>query len=523
MRKGLVVVGLTAIVVGSIGYLRLMDEALPEPAGAGTPRAVSPTGHDTAAETSPPSVPAANAAPGGLLETQRLLRRHDFEALRRLVEAKQARLEQDVRWEDELGQAVAAFDVADPALTPLLDAWVVAQPDAWAPRLARARHRLAVAWERRGSKWAKDTSEEQVAGMRESLDEAIGDAREALRHNPKLTEAYRTLIKAAMGRGDPQACVRLAELGLAVAPASLRVRSALALCLLPRWGGSYDAVAALAREAQQYAGQNPALAALLGFVDWDRGCLARNDKKYDEAAALFTRALAAGEHAYFYYDRADTYLRQKRYTEALADVARLLAMAPEDPGVLLTRAWILVGLERYQDALADVQVMSEFDPTSDRLARFRQQQAETALSQAYQLLEMTKDVEGAIARYTWAIQMSPANAEALYWRGRAYIRKDDRVHALADFEAAIRLDPRHFESYRNVDWLLAQRGDWDGVIAHWTRYIDLEPLNSQAYLERGGAYHRKGDQRAALADADKACGLGAPRACELIGRGSATR
>ena len=80
MRKGLVVVGLTAIVVGSIGYLRLMDEALPEPAGAGTPRAVSPTGHDTAAETSPPSVPAANAAPGGLLETQRLLRRHDFEA-----------------------------------------------------------------------------------------------------------------------------------------------------------------------------------------------------------------------------------------------------------------------------------------------------------------------------------------------------------------------------------------------------------------------------------------------------------
>ena len=86
-----------------------------------------------------------------------------------------------------------------------------------------------------------------------------------------------------------------------------------------------------------------------------------------------------------------------------------------------------------------------------------------------------------------------------------------------------RLDPRHFESYRNVDWLLAQRGDWDGVITHWTRYIELEPLNGQAYLERGGAYHRKGDQRAALADADKACGLGAPRAWELIGHGSATR
>ena len=172
----------------------------------------------------------------------------------------------------------------------------------------------------------------------------------------------------------------------------------------------------------------------------------------------------------------------------------------------------------------DSQRRGELDPTSDKLARFRQQQTDTAVHQAYQLLETTKDVDGAIARYTWAIQLSPANAEALYWRGRAYLLgKNDRGRALADFESAIQLDPRHFESYRNVDWLLAQRGDWDGVITHWTRYIELEPLNGQAYLERGGAYHRKGDERAALADAHKACELGAPRACELVGHATATR
>src|SRR5205814_9841665 len=106
----------------------------------------------------------------------------------------------------------------------------------------------------------------------------------------------------------------------------------------------------------------------------------------------------------------------------------------------------------------------------------------TALSQAYQLLEMTKDVEGAIARYTWAIQMSPANAEALYWRGRAYIRKDDRVHALADFEAAIRLDPRHFESYRNVDWLLAHRGDCAGALANLKTGLPIDPAARPASL-----------------------------------------
>jgi len=522
VRKGLLIGGLLLVITGSIGILRRSGKEPVGPSNENHPTAGRPT-QDTAPEASPSSsIPGA--IPGGPLEVQRLLRARDFAALTRLLEAKQTRLEQDIRREDELGGALAAFDVADPTLTPLFDAWVVAQPEAWAPQLARAWHRIAVAWQRRGSKLATDTSEDQFAGMHEALDDAIGDAREALKRNPKLTEAYRVLIRVAMGHGDQQACARLAQLGLAVAPASLRVRSALALCLRPRWGGSYDAMAALAREAQQYAGQNPALAALLGFVDWDRGCIARKDKKYDEAAELLTRALTAGEHVLFYEDRADTYFRQKRYTDALADIAHALALVPEDEGALITRAWVLVALERYQDALTDVQVLSELDPTSDKLASFRQQQTDTAVHQAYQLLETTKDVDSAIARYTWAIQLSPANAEALYWRGRAYLLgSNDRVHALADFESAIRLDPRHFESYRNVDWLLAQRGDWDGVIAHWTRYIELEPLNGQAYLERGGAYHRKGDERAALADAHKACELGAPRACELVGHATATR
>jgi len=42
------------------------------------------------------------------------------------------------------------------------------------------------------------------------------------------------------------------------------------------------------------------------FVDWERGSLARNEKRYDEAAALLTRALAAGEDYQFYNDRGDT-------------------------------------------------------------------------------------------------------------------------------------------------------------------------------------------------------------------------
>jgi tetratricopeptide (TPR) repeat protein len=508
MRKGLLVGGLLLAVLVSLGVVRPPHDASNEqvePAATGAP----PAPQD-------PSAPSAPAALGGRLEAQRLLRVRDFDALAALLEAKQSSLESDIRREDDLGRVLSAFEVTDPALTPLLDAWVVRDERAWPARLARAQHRVAIAWERRGTKWAKETSEEQFTGMRAVLTGVIDDARAALDANPKLTEAYRTLVVAARGHGDLEACLRLSERGLAVGPTSLRLRIALAQCLLPRWGGSYDAVAAMARESQRYVGQNPQLKALLGLVDWDRGRVEASEKRWERAEQLFTRALEAGEHWQFYYDRARSYHRQKRYAETLADLARALALAPEESSTLVLRAKVLVEMKRYDDALADVRVVGELDPTASDLVRFRHDEAETAVHQAYQLLEMTKDIDAAIARCTWAIQLAPDSAEAFYWRGRAYLQRDDRPHALHDFEDAVRLDPRHIEAFRNIDWLLAQRGDWNEIIRYWTRYIDLEPLSGQAYLERGGAYHRKGDREAGLADARRACGLGVQQGCEIV-------
>jgi tetratricopeptide (TPR) repeat protein len=516
MRKTWVVAGLLLVVAGTIGVIG-RSPFDPSPPPDEVPRRVAKDRPEKSAAAGSPSPDPSQAAPGGPLQVQRLVRRRAFDQVTRVLEEKQARLEADVRREDELGRALAAFATADPALTALLDEWILADERGWAPRLARAKHRVALAWEKRGTKRASDTSEEQLAGMRAALAGVIEDAREALHRHPKLTEAYATLLAAARGYGDQTACLRFAHLALSIEPASFRVREALIACMLPRWGGSYEVVAGLAREAQAHVARNPKLAALLGSVDWDRGRVAVSDRRYDEGVDLFTRALAAGECDFFYHARADAYQRQKRHTDALADVARALALAPHATATVLLRAKVLVALGRRAEALADIQLVSELDPTDDALARFRTNQTEDAVKQGYQLMEMTKDLSGAVDRYTWALQLDPDNAEALYWRGRVYLRMDDRTRALADFEAAVRVDPRHFEAYRNIDWILAQRGEWDAIIGHWTRYIELEPLNGQAYLERGGAYNRKGDRPTALADARKACDLGTPKACEIHG------
>jgi tetratricopeptide (TPR) repeat protein len=298
-------------------------------------------------------------------------------------------------------------------------------------------------------------------------------------------------------------------------PASFGIRTALAACLLPRWGGSYEEVAAVADEAAERVPEHPALAALRGLVDWDRGRVAAKEQGDEAAAALYTRALEAGEYWRYYESRASAYYRLKRYTDTLADLSRGLALLPEQPGMLVLRAKTLLALERPGEAVADIRLVAAIDPTSDDLASFRKRELETGVQRGHQLLTVTNDPAGAARRLTATIELTGGNGDAYYWRGRAYLFTKDMDRALADFEEAIRRDERHLEAYRNVDYILAKRGDFDGIVARWTGYIALEPMSGQAYLERAGAHKAKGDMTAAFADLRKSCSLGHREACDI--------
>jgi tetratricopeptide (TPR) repeat protein len=506
MRNRLLIAAATALIGLSLAALRprdlwrliLGDEPAPE-----RPKAALP----------PPRFTTDR------VEVLRLLRNREFDTLTHLVESSERRFESDPGAEPDLGLAVTSFRIADPALTPVLDAWVAAAPRSFVPLLARAKHFEAVGFARRGTKLAMETPGEQLQEMRVYLARAIGDAKAALALHPKLTAAYEVMMSAAMALGDRPTCRRLADEALEITPYSLRIRARYLYCELPRWGGSYAAMEAFARESQQFADRNPRLTVLMGFVDWDMGVKLRQHGSYDEAVRHFTRALRYGDHWEFYEDRGDAYFRMKAYRESVADLDRALELWPQDPKTLADRAFALIGMGLPEPALADVELLLRVDPTSDVLPNFRKGHAEAAVREGFDLARAGR-LDEAIRRYTWADWIAPAQTEALYWRGRAEIQKNDPELALEDFEESIRRNPRHFQSYVNLDWLLAQKGEWDSIIHRWDAFIELDPLNGDAYLERGGAYHRKGDAPAALADARKACDLGNRKGCEIVGRAS---
>lgn len=166
--------------------------------------------------------------------------------------------------------------------------------------LALARHYVSEGWRSRGSAFARDTSQKQIAAMRALFEHADKLLGEALESNPKLSRAWELRLSVARGTGDDALRERAPRSALAIHPLLFRAREHHMLGATRRWARSYEQLDRLAREAQRYADQNPRLVLLLGFSAWVRG---RDMEVCGPAIGAYDEALAHGEHWRFLYKR----------------------------------------------------------------------------------------------------------------------------------------------------------------------------------------------------------------------------
>src|SRR5215813_4680668 len=132
-----------------------------------------------------------------------------------------------------------------------------------------------------------------------------------------------------------------------------------------------------------------------------------------------------------------------------------------------------------------------------------------------------RDYDGAIAEYSEAIRLIPANALAFFGRGLAYGRKGDHDRAIADYSEAIRLDPKYAIAFHNRGMAYANKSEYDRAIADYSETIRLDPKHAQAFINRGLAYANKGDHDRAIADYGEAIRLNSNYATAFNNRGIA--
>jgi predicted aspartyl protease/Tfp pilus assembly protein PilF len=92
------------------------------------------------------------------------------------------------------------------------------------------------------------------------------------------------------------------------------------------------------------------------------------------------------------------------------------------------------------------------------------------------------------------------SAAALNSRGNAFMAKGDLDHALAEYDAALKVDPQYAPAIANRGSIEVAKGDYAQGIVDATRAIELNPKLASAFVIRGNAKRRTGDFQGAITD-----------------------
>ena len=312
------------------------------------------------------------------------LRDHKFQVLDAQLNSYQKSCEVNVLAEDNLTLAFDAFKFTDPSLNPILDEWVKTEPDSYPAHMARAKYLLELGWQARGRHYADKTTEQQFNEMARIFGESVKDAAAAIKLNPKASPAYAVILQAARGVSDYKVMNNVYAASLKNVPLSVWTRISVIITLEPKWGGSYEAMAKFADDAQKDAAKNPRLQSLKGYADIDKGDAAWEGGDLRQAIRFYNQALdEGGDFAQAYGQRGAAYDSLHRYDDALEDLDRANKLRPQEPATLGRLAWVYSHLNRPQDTRAALQEYQQFATLDPDLVHLQEwaQNFQAAVSQ----------------------------------------------------------------------------------------------------------------------------------------------
>ncbi len=85
------------------------------------------------------------------------------------------------------------------------------------------------------------------------------------------------------------------------------------------------------------------------------------------------------------------------------------------------------------------------------------------------------DDDQAIEDFGSAITLDPTLAEAYHQRAIARYHAGDTPGAIADIEATLRQEPRHFAALETLSHIAEARENWKGAFEAWRKVLEIDP------------------------------------------------
>lgn len=218
--------------------------------------------------------------------------------------------------------------------------------------------------------------------------------------------------------------------------------------------------------------------------------------EYRQAAAGYDICLSL-RPGFFgaYYNRGQTRLRFGPIADAEADFDRALQARPNWADAHFQRAIAREAQKRYADAVADLNRALElgYTPTSVYLVRSR-------------VYGRMNDKSAAERDFAEGIKTVPTDERGWLARAQARLYRDPPA-ALADYEQALKLNPRLVPALQGKAHLLSVADKNDEAAKALTQMLDINPDSPDAWAGRGVLRARLNDRDGALADAREALRL----------------
>jgi len=448
-----------------------------------------------------------------ILNTRQLLKDEKFELLNQAIADAQKDVESDISTERNLLVRFWAFEINDENYGKLIDKWKQATPNEYQPFLAKAKYNTAKGWRLRGSKWASETSDEQMDAMQHHYLLALEELKTALSINDHSLIAYHQLIAITRILGSPKESAKVLIKGLDKFPASYYLRSRYLNYLLPRWGGSYEQMQSFIDDAQQSVSLNPRLAILQNSILLDKADNHRRTRAYNLAEQLYVEALKYGDDHALFYDRGINNFKRKKYSDAIENYTQAIKIYAENADFYYRRSKAYSEIKQWDNAVDDLIRANLLQPNDKSTQEMIKWVTNTLSFDAYQA-NKTGNTKQAIEYTNIGLRLMPNNPKLYNRRAQALVSMNQRTLATKDSKKSIELDPNNIDYYLTLDWVLAKQNDWNQIIEYWDKFIKLHPNNGRAYVERGGAYYRSGDLETAIQNAKKSADLGNPEGKE---------